>query len=231
MADYHIRMYKDTDYETVRDLFANGLKEQAPALRKYAMKLPRTKFFLLAVLLALIWSFTSFSLSVLQLIFCLVTCLFGVLVVVCFGANHIFASYVHLRLREDMLDIQAHYVQKEGACFWVAESNGKVVGLVAAEPYYGAGGGKKVELKRLSVSKACRGCGIGKALCRTVISFARQEGCEGVILETTMVQYSGLKLYENLGFRRINFFTPPTFVHKLFYFVVLRYRYDILSHN
>ncbi|XP_069486450.1 probable N-acetyltransferase camello isoform X2 [Ambystoma mexicanum] len=231
MADYHIRRYKDTDYETVRDLFASGTKEQATALRKYVMKLPRTKFFLLAVLLAQILGFTSSSLSVLQLIFCLVTCLFGVLVVVWFGSYHIFASYVHVMLREDMLDIQAHYVQKEGACFWVAESNGEVVGLVAAEPYYGAGGGKKVELKRLSVSKACRGCGIGKALCQTVISFARQEGCEGVILETTMVQYSALKLYENLGFKRIHFFTRPSFVHKLFHFVVMMYRYDILSHN
>ncbi|KAJ1211779.1 hypothetical protein NDU88_007133 [Pleurodeles waltl] len=46
-----------------------------------------------------------------------------------------------------MKDIQRSYMQKRGACFWVAESDGEVVGFVAADP----AGEKELELKRLNV--------------------------------------------------------------------------------
>ncbi|XP_078533326.1 putative N-acetyltransferase camello [Lissotriton helveticus] len=231
MADYHIRVYKDTDHMTVRKLFANGLAENISPFRKYVLTLPRTKLLLLWVHIAILMAFQRSYISALQTTLCAAGACCGTLSFVWWGANYVYSSYIQRNLKEDMLDIQKSYIQNRRACFWVAESNGKVVGMVAARPYIASDGENKVELLRLSVSKEHRGQGMGKALCRTVINFGRQEGYESVVLETTMVQYAGQKLYESMGFTLINSFIPPFFIYRLLHFYVLTYRYNIHTHN
>ncbi|KAJ1211657.1 hypothetical protein NDU88_007014 [Pleurodeles waltl] len=231
MADYRIRVYKDKDHVTVRRLFANGLAENIPPFRKYVLTLPRTKLFLLGVHLMILMGFQHSSISALQATLCAAAAWCGTLSFVWWGASYTYTSYIQQSLEEDMLDIQKCYIQKRRACFWVAESNGKVVGMVAAQPYSASDGETKVELLRLSVSKEHRGQGIGKALCQTVINFGRQESYESVVLDTSMVQYAGRKLYENLGFKLINSYIPRSFISRLFHFYVLIYSYKIHAHN
>ncbi|XP_078533325.1 putative N-acetyltransferase camello [Lissotriton helveticus] len=231
MADYHIRVYKDTDHLTVRKLFANGLKEYIPPFRKYVLTLPRTKLFLLGVYIAILMGFQRSYISGLQATLCATAALCGTLSFVWWGADYTFSNYIQRILKEDMLDIQKYYIQRRRACFWVAESNGKVVGMAAARPYSSRDGETTVELLRLSVSKEHRGQGIGKALCRTVVNFGRQEGYESVVLDTAMIQNVASKLYESFGFILINSFIPPFFIDRLLHFCVLTYSYNIHTHN
>ncbi|CAO2605627.1 N-acetyltransferase family 8 member 2 [Lemmus lemmus] len=63
-------------------------------------------------------------------------------------------------------------------------------------------GRKQLQLFRLSVSSQHRGQGIAKALVRTVLQFARDQGYSDVVLETSIVQYSALALYQAMGFQK-----------------------------
>ncbi|XP_072263070.1 probable N-acetyltransferase 8B [Pyxicephalus adspersus] len=147
-----------------------------------------------------------------------------------FGTRYLFMAYVRFSLSDDMLDIRKYYLERDDYSFWVAESGGELVGTVAALPSSEPGGEKHLELKRLSVSKSHRGKGIAKALCRMVIDFARERDCEAVVLTTTLAQISAWKMYEKMGFRRVQSFIPPNFLYKLFSFKVLAYQYDLPSH-
>ncbi|KAL1791601.1 N-acetyltransferase 8-like, partial [Sigmodon hispidus] len=102
-----------------------------------------------------------------------------------------------------MADITKSYLNTHGAGFWVAESGGEVVGTVAAQPVKDPPlGRKQLQLFRLSVSSQHRGQGIARALVRTVLQFARDQGYSDVVLETSIVQYSALALYHAMGFQK-----------------------------
>ncbi|MEE6512272.1 hypothetical protein FKM82_019216 [Ascaphus truei] len=96
-------------------------------------------------------------------------------------------------------DILSYYGRLH--CFWVRESAGEVVGMVAAVPASHSAGERHIELRRMSVAKSHRGKGIAKVLVRTVIDFARERGCSAVILDTTLAQIDAQRLYEKMGFR------------------------------
>ncbi|KAJ1211654.1 hypothetical protein NDU88_007011 [Pleurodeles waltl] len=219
MANYHIRVYKDEDYEMVRDLFKSGMEEHVRPLFEYIMKLPRTKVLLLGAFLGLYISFKSLLLSA--------TTISAILAFIWFASNYIFTSYIQAILQEDLLDIQRYYLDKKGFGFWVAEAHGKVIGTVAALPYFNAAGGSKVELKRMYVKKEYRGQGLGKAFCRKLIYFARQEGYSTIVLETSIVHYDAQRLYENMGFKLDHMFVAPSFIERLLHFLILHYRLDI----
>ncbi|CAI9593749.1 unnamed protein product [Staurois parvus] len=146
-----------------------------------------------------------------------------------FGSRYWYTEYIQFSLLDDMLDIRKYYLERDGYGFWVAESGGELVGTVAALPSSEPGGEKHLELKRLSVSKNHRGKGIAKALCRTVIDFAQQRGCQAVVLTTTFAQISACKLYERIGLRLMNTLAPEL-KFKFFGFKILAYQYDLPNH-
>ncbi|NXS58018.1 CMLO acetyltransferase, partial [Brachypteracias leptosomus] len=82
-------------------------------------------------------------------------------------------------------------------------------------------------LKRMVVRKEYRGAGIATALCRTALAFARQSGCQALVLNTLMVQHEARALYERLGFRRHHHYVLPTFYGRLANCTVTIYRYDL----
>ncbi|NXR06487.1 CMLO acetyltransferase, partial [Semnornis frantzii] len=82
-------------------------------------------------------------------------------------------------------------------------------------------------LKRMAVRKGYRGSGIATALGRTVLAFARQSGCQAVVLNTLMVQHEARALYERLGFCRHHRYILPTIYGHLANCTITVYRYDL----
>ncbi|XP_069601146.1 probable N-acetyltransferase CML1 isoform X3 [Ranitomeya imitator] len=223
MSEYQIRLYKDSDYESVREIFAHGITEHTAKAFRFSLRLPR--IWAIFVVTFLLFSHITGSLlvSILAVIIDI-----GFLFLL---NKYIFVSYVQHSLDDDMLDIQKYYFQRDGYCFWVAESSGEIAGIVAAVPPDHPGGERQVELKRMSVPRKYRGKGIAKALCRMVIDFARERGCEAVILETSYPQVDAWRLYEKMGFKKMRTFFAPSLMAKLIGFTLLLYRYDLPVHR
>ncbi|XP_063315841.1 probable N-acetyltransferase CML1 [Pelobates fuscus] len=219
MSDYHIRLYEDSDYKVVRELFARGMNEHSHDAFHHAISVPRNWLFMLVMFLVSFWITGSVIMPLLVLI--------TELSFLWICSRYIYSSYVDQCLSDDMLDIQKYYLQRDGGCFWVAESSGVVVGTVAAVPSSNSLGEKHTELKRLTVTRSHRGKGIAKALCRTVIDFARQRGCEAVVLETSSAQIDAQKLYEKIGFFQTHIIRLTFFTGRLLDFTILFYRYNI----
>jgi DNA-binding MarR family transcriptional regulator/N-acetylglutamate synthase-like GNAT family acetyltransferase len=80
---------------------------------------------------------------------------------------------------------------------WVAERAGRMVGSVLLVD---AGDGT-AQLRLLYVEPAARGLGIGEALVRTCVAFAREVGYERIRLWTHSVLTSARRIYAAAGFR------------------------------
>ncbi|XP_018082934.1 probable N-acetyltransferase camello [Xenopus laevis] len=219
MANVSIRKYRNSDYDVVHSLFAEGMMEHLPATCFHLLKLPQVH---LALSLSLLLVFMATSSYLLPL---------ATLVVVLTGAwyelNSEFRQYVSQSQKDDLLDIEKTYMMRSNSCFWVSESGGKVAGMVAAQPSEESE--DEMVLRRLSVGREHRMKGIAKALCLEVMDFARQCGYKSVKLETSMVQYAAHKLYESLGFEKTAVVILPTFFGRFSNFFIFTYRYRIKS--
>ncbi|XP_010726023.2 putative N-acetyltransferase 8B [Meleagris gallopavo] len=136
-------------------------------------------------------------------------------------------SYVQEALITDLCDIDSSYMRAPDSCFWVAEADGAVVGMVAvAPPQDPAQRGEALELKRMSVSKDHRGRGISKALCGEVLRFAQARGYRAVMLYTSVVQVVAQRLYERQGFRKVGA-SSPSLLASLVSFQIFQYRCEL----
>ncbi|KAM4708993.1 putative N-acetyltransferase family 8 member 5 [Discoglossus pictus] len=219
MSDYNIRLYKNSDYKVARHLFAQGMTEHTNAAFKHALRLQRNWLLMLFGFLIALFITRSIVLSTL-----VVT---TVIVILWLCSRSTFHSYVQRCLNDDMKDIHKYYMQRDGYRFWVVESAGQVVGTVAFALSTNPKMENHMEMKRLSVAKSHRGKGIAKALCRTLIDFARERRYETVVLETSLAMSDARWLYEKMGFRLTQTFTPPGLKYKIIDFKVMAYQYDI----
>ncbi|XP_032762077.1 N-acetyltransferase 8 [Rattus rattus] len=208
MASFHIRQFQERDYEQVVDMFSRGMKEHIPTAFCHLLLLPRTLLLLLGVPLALVLVSGSWLLAV--------VCIFFLLPFLWFLAGQPWKNYVSKCLHTDMADITKSYLSDRGSGFWVAESRGQIVGTVGALPVKDPPSGRKqLQLFRLSVSSQHRGQGIAKALVRTVLQFARDQGYTDVVLETGLLQQGAVTLYYSMGFQK----TGESFMDILTWFV------------
>ncbi|GAB1291011.1 N-acetyltransferase 8 (GCN5-related) family member 1 [Apodemus speciosus] len=195
MAPYHIRQYQDSDHKTVVDLFTKGMEEYIPHTFHHMLLLPRTLLLLLGVPLAVVLMSGSWLLAV--------VCVFFLLLLLRLLARQPWKEYVEKCLQTDMADITKSYLNTHGACFWVAESGGQVVGTVGGLPVKDPPLGKKqLQLFHLSVSSQHRRQGIAKALVRTVLQFARDQGYSDIVLDTSTLRPGAVTLYSSMGFQR-----------------------------
>ncbi|OLP56575.1 hypothetical protein BJF92_10775 [Rhizobium rhizosphaerae] len=81
------------------------------------------------------------------------------------------------------------------AC-WIAEAEGERLGSIMVTE----GDAQTAKLRLLFVERRARGLGLGRALVRTVIDFARGQGYRQLTLWTNDVLKPALKLYETSGF-------------------------------
>ncbi|XP_076796141.1 N-acetyltransferase 8B-like [Arvicanthis niloticus] len=195
MAPYHIRQYQDSDYKSVVDVFTKGAEEYIPATFRHVLLLPRTLLLLIGVPLTLVLVSDSWLLAVVGIFF--------LLLLLRFLAGQPWKEYVAKCLQTDMADITKSYLNARGACFWVAESRGQVVGIVGALPVKDPPLGRtQGQFLHLSVSSQHRGQGIAKALVRTVLQFAWDQGYSDVVLETSALQQGAVTLYLGMGFQK-----------------------------
>ncbi|XP_015249103.1 PREDICTED: probable N-acetyltransferase CML3 [Cyprinodon variegatus] len=217
MANIQIRKYRNEDAESVKELFTLGMSEHVPSSFTHVLKQPLTQMILMCSFCALITSSKSFLLPILALTLFLA----GVRQMVVYMFN----KYIETCLSKDLNNIGQTYLQQKESCFWVAESEGQVVGTVACLPAENAHA--CLELKRMSVRRSHRGMGIAKALCRTVAEFTQERGFAAVILYTSVVQTDAQKLYEHMGYTKTREFVVPELPAKILNFTLLEYRLDL----
>ncbi|XP_058407887.1 putative N-acetyltransferase 8B [Diceros bicornis minor] len=195
MAPYHIRKYQESDRKTVLALFSQGMAEHVPTTFLHTLKLPRTLVLLLGGPLALFLVSGSWFLALMASL--------TLLAALWFLAKYSWTLFPVVSLQTDLSDITKSYFSERGSCFWVVEAEGQVVGMLGAlriqEPTLGKG---QWELLHLSVALEHRGQGIAKALVRTVLQFARDQGSSEVVLSTSILQPSALTLYQSMGFQK-----------------------------
>lgn len=116
---------------------------------------------------------------------------------------------------------------------WVAVLDGKVVGVVAAVGHQTSRGA--VELKRMSVDRSCRRCGIGSALGCKVLEFAAAQGYSSVVLGTTAYTPAAHQLYRNLGFSCVGvtngYLTPGVSLLERIFYRVRHHHYSLDAQN
>ncbi|TNM67882.1 GNAT family N-acetyltransferase [Streptomyces sp. NP160] len=99
------------------------------------------------------------------------------------------------------LDADGDLAGADGA-FWLARRDGEVLGCVGARAVALADG-PAVELKRLWVSSAARGLGLGTRLMGTVESWARSRGATRLVLDTRSELESATRLYRRTGWTEV----------------------------
>lgn len=221
MDEVQIRQYREEDHEEVKEVFTIGMSEHIPSSCMHVLKQPLAQMFLGCVFCALLTSSMSILLPVLAVTLLLAAGRQSVC--------YMFNKYIQKSLEQDLSHIQQTYMDPANACFWVAESQGRVVGTVGCIP--SEKDKNFLELKRMSVKKSYRGKGIAKALCRSVADFARERGCLGVILHTSVVQTDAQKLYEHMGYQKVREFSAPEFIAKLTNFTLMEYQLIVKHHN
>jgi putative acetyltransferase len=86
----------------------------------------------------------------------------------------------------------------------VEDDDGAALGCGCFRPHHE----DVVELKRMYVTEAARGRGVGEAIVGALEAWARERGHAAVILETGILQPAAIRLYEKCGYARIPNFPP-----------------------
>jgi GNAT superfamily N-acetyltransferase len=99
------------------------------------------------------------------------------------------------------LDNPDDYIISNGGYILVALYNHEPVGVCALirmdDPEY------DYEMAKMAVSPAVQGKGIGWLLGQAIISKAKAAGCKNLYLESNTILAPAIRLYEKLGFQRI----------------------------
>jgi ribosomal protein S18 acetylase RimI-like enzyme len=97
----------------------------------------------------------------------------------------------------DIDDVNLAYMSNPGSHFWVAEADGKVVGMIGLQQLEAGTG----EIRRLRVHPDYRRRGIGSAMLQKALEFCRDHGLLKVTLDTYMEREPALHLFEKFNFR------------------------------
>ena len=99
----------------------------------------------------------------------------------------------------ELASLPGNYASPRGALL-LAEIDGTICGCVAMRPTPDEG---ICEMKRLYVASNFRGLGIGQMLADAIIICAQQAGYTRIRLDTLPSMHHAIRLYEGLGFYRI----------------------------
>lgn len=192
-----IREFQDQDLHDCREIFTQGMEQLISLIARIVFP----KY---------IWILSAWSMLVFVLVikFQWTAYIFTLLVITCV----LFAASLYLNLymecwrfidsclATDLKDIGKCYMSNEKCRMWVAEWNGKVVGMVGLmhNESHKPGVG---ELQRMSVSPACRRMGIARKLLDELLNHAKHQHFHKVVLTTTSAQIPAIRLYKKYGFK------------------------------
>ncbi|EXJ71234.1 uncharacterized protein A1O5_05040 [Cladophialophora psammophila CBS 110553] len=104
----------------------------------------------------------------------------------------------------EMAGMPGKYSPPQGELLLARSETGVAIGCVGLRPFPSTGaGGKVCEMKRLFVTQAGRGTGVGKALASFIIAMAEKLGYDEMRLDTLPSMVVALKMYRDFGFESI----------------------------
>ena len=221
--DVIVRSFEQRDNHVVRKIFVSSMGEmRGPFVRDVMYQAILYGLFLVlpAAFLNIVWSsrFLAFYF----------VALFSLLLIL-FTALHIgFSLYIKGCLNMDLSSIQGAYMHQELSHMWVAEVDGRVVGMVGLVPddehMFGKSRHAFGRLRRMAVLPKFRRLGIAKKLLYELLTYAKGVGYEHVVLLTTSAQEAALKFYPKHGFTLISEKLANRALRGFYHFV---YRYDL----
>jgi putative acetyltransferase len=99
---------------------------------------------------------------------------------------------------QDVIEVETFYTAVGGE-FWVVEQQGELVGTGAYYPI--KRGNKAVEIRKMYLSPALRGKGLGKYLLEQLETAIAQQGFQEIWIETASVLKEAVQLYEKNGYQ------------------------------
>lgn len=106
----------------------------------------------------------------------------------------------------ELAGLPGKYAAPDGALLLARDRRGKPIGCVALRPLDEG----VCEMKRLFVSPAARGFGLGLALTQAIVAAARSMGYREIRLDTLPSMQRAMAMYEAIGFERIAPYYGPT---------------------
>jgi len=113
----------------------------------------------------------------------------------------------------ELAGLPGDYAPPRGALLIARGDDGTALGCVALRPLPDGSG----EIKRMYVSDAARGRGVGRALLVAVLDAARAAGYRQVKLDTLAQLTTAQALYRRFGFVPIAPYAPPVFEGQVFF--------------
>jgi GNAT superfamily N-acetyltransferase len=107
----------------------------------------------------------------------------------------------------DLTDLERHYDARGGGFEMIEGAAGEPLGVVG----WRAAGEGVMELKKLYLTAAARGLGVGRRAVARVIDAARASGARAIVLETAAVLTEANRLYRKLGFVPVQGAAAATF--------------------
>ncbi len=103
----------------------------------------------------------------------------------------------------DLADLEQHYLGRGGDFVVLVDAAGALVGTCGLYPVESSSPAPRtVELRKMYLAPAWRGCGQGRRLLEWALARARELGFALMTLETATVLRDAIALYERHGFAR-----------------------------
>ncbi|MFK7961057.1 MAG: GNAT family N-acetyltransferase [Phycisphaerales bacterium] len=97
----------------------------------------------------------------------------------------------------DIRNLQNAYLSEPDASgFWVAESDGRVIGMIGVQRTSDAA----ADIRRLRVQREYRLRGIGSRLTETAIDFCRENSVLKIVLDVRVERAPAIRIFEKFGF-------------------------------
>ncbi len=132
---------------------------------------------------------------------------------------HLFDLYRQFYEQESHLSAAKDFIQKrlqnEESIIFVAESQSKeLLGFTQLFPTFSSVGMKRIWiLNDLFVAPEARGKKVAESLMQTAMKFSEESGARNLTLQTAVTNLPAQKLYEKLGWKRVDNFFSYIFRH------------------